>query len=86
MKGNLQRVCEAVSAIADEAVVDQCLLEQYDEQENSFKLELYYISMDGDVSELSDDEAWISKTIYDVCLKLFTYIYLFCGFTTMQTK
>ena len=45
--------------------MDHCLLEQYDEQQNGFKLELYDISrsilsMDGDVSKLSDHEARIS--------------------------
>ena len=51
------------------------LLEQYDEQRNGFKLELYDISrsilsVDRDVSELSDYEARISKAVFDVCLKI----------------
>ena len=55
--------------------MDQCLLEQYDEQQNWFKLELYDISlsiqsMKGDVSELLDHEARVSKEIFDVCLKI----------------
>ena len=52
-----ERISDAVSAIADEVEVGRCLLEQYDEQQNGFKLELYYISTDGNVSELSDHEA-----------------------------
>ena len=45
------------------------------EQQNGFKLELYDISrsilsMDGDVSELSDHEARLSKAIVDVCLQI----------------
>ena len=71
--GNLRKVSEAVSAVADKTIVDHYLLELYEEQQNGFKLELYDISrsilsMDGDVSELSDHEARISKAIFDICL------------------
>ena len=53
LEGNLRKVSKAVFAIADEAEVDQCLLEEYDEEQNGFKLELYVISrsissMDGE--------------------------------------
>ena len=53
--------------------MDCYLLEQCDEQQNGFKLELYDIShsilfMKGDVTELTDHEASISKVIFDTCL------------------
>ena len=75
LEANLRKVSDAVSAAAEKTEVDRCLLEQYDEQQNGFKLELYDISrgilsMDGDVSELSDYEARLSKAIFDVCLRI----------------
>ena len=75
LEANLRKVSNAVSAAAEKTEVDRCLLEQYDEQQNGFKLELYDISrgilsMDGDVSELSDHEARLSKAIFDVCLQI----------------
>ena len=75
LERNLPKVAKAVSAIANQAEVDWCLLEQYKEQQNGFKLELYDISwslltMDGDVSKLLDHEAMISRAIFDVCLKI----------------
>ena len=50
-------------------------MEQYDKQQNGFKLELYDISwtilsLDGDVFDLADHKAKISKAIFDVCLKV----------------
>ena len=74
LEGNLQKVA-TVSAIADEAKVDQCLLEQYDEQLSGFKLELSnmlrcVLSMDSDDSRLSDNEARILNAIFNVCLKI----------------
>ena len=74
-EANLRKVSDAVFAVADKTKVDHCLLEQYNEQQNGFKLELYDISrsilfMDGDVSELSDHEARISNAIFDVYLKI----------------
>ena len=44
LEANLQKVSDAVSAVADETEVDRCLLEQYNEQQNGFKLELYNVS------------------------------------------
>ena len=41
LEGNVRKDSSAVSAITDEAEVDQCLLEQYYEQQNDFKLDLY---------------------------------------------
>ena len=75
LEGNLRNVSDTVSAIENKPEVDRCLLEQYDEQQNGFKLELYDISrsilsIDGDVSELSDHEAMISKAIFGICLKI----------------
>ena len=75
MEGNLRKVSKAVAAIADESELDRCLLERYDEQLNVFKVELYGISrnilsMEGDVSELSDHEDRGSKAIFDVNLKI----------------
>ena len=75
METNLRKLSGAVSAVAEKTKVDRCVLEQYDEQQNGFKLELYDISrsvlsMDGDVSELSEHEARISKAIFDVCLHI----------------
>ena len=60
LEGNLRNVSEAE--------VHRCLFEQYDEQLSGLKLELYDISrsilsMEGDVSELSDHEARVYKTI-----------------------
>ena len=45
------------------------------EQQNGFKLNLYHISqsilsMDGNVSELSDHKARIKNVIFDVCFKV----------------
>ena len=77
MEGNVRKVSEAVAAVADEAELDQCLLEQYDKQLNGFKLEPYNIlrsilSIEGNVYELLDQEAQMSKVIFDVhvCLKI----------------
>ena len=75
MEGDLWKVSKAVAAVADEAEVDRCLLEQYDKQQNGFKVELYDISwsillMQGDVSELSDHKALESKAMFDICLKI----------------
>ena len=36
LEGNLRKVSKAVAAVADKAELDQCLLEQYDEQLNGF--------------------------------------------------
>ena len=63
------------SAIAKGPEVDFYLLEQYDEQENGFKLELYNIShnilfIKGNVTELTGHEASISKIIFDTCLQI----------------
>ena len=71
----VRKVVNAVSAATDKTKVGCCLLEQYAEQSNGFKLELYNISlsilsMEGDVSGLSDHEARVSKAIFDVCLKI----------------
>ena len=61
LEGNLRKISKAVASVADKVELDRCLIEQYDEQLNGFKLELYDISpsiqsMEGDVSELSDHE------------------------------
>ena len=75
LEANLRKVSDTVSAVADKTKMDHCLLEQYDEQQNVFKMELYDISrnvlsMDGDVSELSDHETRISKVIFDICQQI----------------
>ena len=75
MEENLRKVDTAVTDIDGKPKVDRCLLEQYNEQLNGFKLELYDISrsilsMHGEVSDLSDHEARLSETIFDVCLKI----------------
>ena len=75
LEGNLQKASDAVTAMEDKLKVGRCVSEQYDEQQNGFKLKLYdmsqsILSMDGDVFELLDHEARISKAIFGVCLKI----------------
>ena len=75
LEENLRKVDKAVTTIEAKPDVDRCLLEQYDEQLNGFNLELYNISrsilsMDGDISKLSDYEATVSKVIFDLGLKI----------------
>ena len=75
LEENLRKVDKAVASMEGMADVDRCLLEHYDEQLNGFKLEQYDISrsilsMDGDVSRLSDCAATVSKAIFDVGLRI----------------
>ena len=65
---NLQKVADAVSSAADQPEVDHCLLEQLDEQVSGLKLEgvnvsCNIVSLDRDVSELTDYETSISQSI-----------------------
>ena len=41
---NLRKVAAQVSTAADKPEMDRCLLEQYDEQINGFKFELFDVS------------------------------------------
>ena len=43
LEGNLRKVSDAVSTVEEKPEVDRCLLKQYDEQQNGFKLKLYNI-------------------------------------------
>ena len=75
LERNLRTVATAVSSAVEHPRVDRCLLEQYDEQLNGFRLEVFdvtrsILSLDGDVSELSESEASISKIIFDTSLQI----------------
>ena len=75
LERNLRTVAAAVSSAMEASDVHRCLLEQYDEQLSGFKLEVFDItrsmlSLAGDVSELSEYETRISKSIFNTCLQI----------------
>ena len=75
MECNLRKVANGVSSAAEQPDVNHCLLEHYGEKVSGFKLKVFDIScsilsLDGDVSELTDYEASISQLIFDMCLQI----------------
>ena len=75
LERNLRKVATDVSTAADKREVDRCLLEQYDEQINRFKVELFdtlrsIISLDGDATEVTEQETKLSQVILDTRLRI----------------
>ena len=71
----LWKIATAVSVIDEGAEGNRCLLEQYEEQLTAFRLELFdayqsILVLDGDVSDLADQEATLQQVMFDSCLKI----------------
>ena len=72
---NLKAIMDEVDALATGPDTDTCILRQYEDQMGGLKAELVHVSTDllaleEEDDDLSKKESTLSKTRFDVCLKL----------------
>ena len=75
LERSLQRIAGAAKPLGPGPDLDLCLLEQYEEQMKSFKLEVFDIScsnlsINDNTTDLSNHESKFSQAIFDTCLHI----------------